>query len=190
MNITFIGNCQQLSLCFYFQQLLNSTDYNICWVSYEERFNTHLGKWSDKCINKIRNEDKAIPRIKDSDIIIYSNIRIETSTFSNTSTLQEIKKSSCKLINIPFIVFDCTNFDNSITRLRNYENIHNVDIKVSDLFDKFKDSNLKLMLKGNHPTTFLFMEIVKILCNLLNLDFFTQEQYNNFLKDENYMKLP
>ena len=190
MNITFIGTCQQLSLCFYFQQLLNSKNYNICWVSYNKKFNIHLGKWSDKCINKITNEDKAIQVIKDSDIIIYRNISKEQSTCCNTTILQQIKKISCKLINIPYIAFDCTNFDNSITRLRNCENIHNVDIKVSDLFDKFKDSNLKLMLKGNHPTTFLFMEIVKILCNLLNLDFFTQEQYNNFLKDENYMKLP
>ena len=95
-----------------------------------------------------------------------------------------------KLINIPHINFEDKNKDDSITRLKTYENLHNVDIKVSELFDKFKDSNLKLMLTDNHPTTFLFMEKVKILCNLLNLDFFTEEQYNNFLQNENYMELP
>ena len=46
------------------------------------------------------------------------------------------------------------------------------------------------MLTCNHPKTFLFLEIVKILCNLLNYNFFTEEQYNNFLKNENYMELP
>jgi len=190
MNITFLGNCQQLSLCFYFQQLLNSTNYHVCWIPYDKSFNIHLGKWANKCINKILNEAKIISRIKDSDIIIYQDMRIETSKYSNTSTLQKIKKSSCKLINIPHINFEDKNKDDSITRLKTYENLHNVDIKVSELFDKFKDSNLKLMLTDNHPTTFLFMEKVKILCNLLNLDFFTEEQYNNFLQNENYMELP
>lgn len=46
------------------------------------------------------------------------------------------------------------------------------------------------MLTLNHPTTFLFMEIVKKICTLLNLEFFTEEQYNKFLENENYMKLP
>jgi hypothetical protein len=35
MNITFIGNCQTATLCFYFQQLLNC---NINWVLYGDEF--------------------------------------------------------------------------------------------------------------------------------------------------------
>jgi hypothetical protein len=46
------------------------------------------------------------------------------------------------------------------------------------------------MLTINHPNTFLFMEIIKELCNLLNLNFFTEEQYNIFIKNPNYMELP
>ena len=41
MNITFIGNCQLISLCFYFQQLLNENN-NICWVLYGEEFKQHI----------------------------------------------------------------------------------------------------------------------------------------------------
>ena len=89
MNITFIGNCQTLSLCFYFQQLLNSSDYNICYIVSNKEFIPVLGDWSDKCINKITNECEAIQRIKDSDIIIYRNFRIETSKYSNTTTLEK-----------------------------------------------------------------------------------------------------
>ena len=36
------------------------------------------------------------------------------------------------------------------------------------------------MLTYNHSKTFL--ELIKILGNLLNYNFFTEEQYNNFLK--------
>jgi hypothetical protein len=46
------------------------------------------------------------------------------------------------------------------------------------------------MLTANHPKTFLFMEIVKLLCILLNFDFFTEEQYRTYLENDNFMELP
>jgi hypothetical protein len=190
MNITFIGNCQTVSLCFYLQQLLNPSIYNICWVLYGEEFKQHLsGDWRTKCKNKISDSDDSIVRIKDSDIIIYQNIDVNKSLFSNIHTLQEITKIGCKIIQIPSIYFIHNDFDNSIKELIKRENINNVNIKVSNILIKFKDTNLILDLP-NHPNTFLFMEIVKIICNLLDVDFFTDEQYNNFIKDENYMQLP
>lgn len=187
MNITFIGNCQMVSLCYYFQQLL-SKDNNICWVLYGEEFKQHLGNWSVKCKNKIIDYDNSIQTIKDSDIIIYQNIDVEKSLFSNTNTLRELTNNSCKLIKIPSIYIIYNDFSNSIKELINRENENNVDIKVSNILYNFKNTNL--MLTCNHPKTFLFLEIVKILCNLLNYNFFTEEQYNNFLKNENYMELP
>ena len=74
INITFIGNCQTLSLCFFFQKLLENKNYTIFWVSYDKEFNKHLDEWADKCKNKITDYDDAINRIKESDIIIYQEI--------------------------------------------------------------------------------------------------------------------
>ena len=96
-------------------------------------------------------------------------------------------KSSCKLIQIPSIYLICNNFDNSIKELIQRENINNVDIKISSILCKYKNQNL--MLSWAHPNTFLFMEIVKILCNMLNLIFFTDIQYNKFINNPNYMEL-
>jgi hypothetical protein len=81
MNITFIGNCQTISLCFYFQQLLNKDENNICWVLYGEEFKSNLNNWSDKCKNKIIDYHASIEKIKDSDIIIYQNINEQKSLF-------------------------------------------------------------------------------------------------------------
>ena len=80
MIITFIGNCQMLTLCFYFQQLLNNNN-NIYWILYGEEFKQHLyiTNWSDKCLNKILDYDKSIQIIKNSDIIIYQNISLDKS---------------------------------------------------------------------------------------------------------------
>jgi len=187
MNITFIGNCQIVSLCFYFQQLLNENN-NIYWVLYGDEFIEHMGDWSIKCKNKIIDYNDSIQKIKDSDIIIYQNIDINKSSFSNTKILHEITKRGCKLIQISSIYLIYEDFDNSIKELINRENKNNVDIKISNILYNFKDSNL--MLTYSHPNTFLFMEIIKLLCNLLDYNFFTDEQYNNFLMNENYMDLP
>lgn len=187
MNITFIGNCQTLSLCFYFQQLLKENN-NICWVLYGEEFRPHIGNWSAKCKNKIVDYDNSIKKIQDSDIIIYQNIDVNKSLFSNTNYLTQITKNSCKLIQIPSVYLIYNDFDNSIKELIKRENENNVDVKVSNIFYKFRDNNL--MLTCFHPKTRLFMEIIKILCNLLNYNFFTDYEYNNFLKNENYMELP
>ena len=68
MIITFIGNCQTVSLCYFFQQLLNHNN-NIYYLSYSERFNRVLGKWSYKVKNKITDYTNSIEIIKKSDII-------------------------------------------------------------------------------------------------------------------------
>lgn len=186
-------------IMFFFQQLLSKNN-NICWVMYGKefapqfdthfgtQFDTHFGNWSVKCKNKIIDYDISIQTIKDSDIIIYQNIDVNKSLFSNTNTLSKLTNNSCKLIQIPSIHLFYNDFDNSIKELINRENENKVDIKVSDIFYKFRNYNL--MLTYNHPKTLLFMEIIKSLCNLLNFNFFTKEQYNNYLKNENYMGLP
>jgi hypothetical protein len=46
------------------------------------------------------------------------------------------------------------------------------------------------MLTCFHPKTLLLFPLIKLLCNLLNYNFFTDYEYNNFLKNENYMELP
>jgi hypothetical protein len=189
INITFIGNCQMISLCFYMQQLFkNDKNYNISWVLYSKDFIKHLGYWSIKCNNKIIKFDKIINRIINSDIIIYQNIKKNKSLFCNTETLNKLKKKSCKLLILPSIYLIYDNFDISIKKLIERENKNNVDIKVSIIFKTFRDNNL--MLTNNHPNTFLFMAILQRICYLLNLNFFTEEKFNYFNNYYNYMELP
>lgn len=154
---------------------------------YGEEFKSFLGNWSVKCKNQILDYNESIKKIKESDVIIYQEISKNKSVFSNTDVLYELTKNDCKLIKIPSILI-YKDFDNSIKELIKRKNENNVDIKISDIFYKFKDTNL--MLTCCHPKTFLFMEIIKVLCNLLNYNFFTEEQYNAFLRNENYMEIP
>ena len=68
------------------------------------------------------------------------------------------------------------------------KNKNNVDIKVSIIFKTFRNNNL--MLICNHPNTFLFMAILQRICNLLNFNFFTKEEFDYYNNFNNYIELP
>lgn len=187
MNITFIGNCQLISLCYYFQQLLESLDCNICWVLYGDEFRPYLDEWSNKVQNKIVDYVEGIHTIQTSDIIIYLEISNAKSLFCNTEALRILKKDSCKLIKLPYIYLDYTNYESSLKELIEREMKHDVDITVSDILDNHKERILVRLI--NHPTTFLFLEVVDKICKLLNIDTFSSAQRNIFLQDDNYMQL-
>ena len=132
-----------------------------------------MGRWSDKIKNKIDNYDISFDVIKKSDIIVYQEIVKDKSIFSNTETLQTNKKESCILLKIPYTYLDYSNYDVSIKELMRHEIEKKVDIRVSDIFDKYREMNL--MVTVVHPNTFLFLEIVDELCKLLKLDTFSED---------------
>lgn len=188
MNITFIGNCQTITLCFYFQQLLDQKKFNVSWLLYGDEFKQHLGKWSNKCNNKILDYNDCIDHIKHSDCIIYQEIVLSKSKFCNYKMLQELKKQNCKLIIIPSIHIDYNQYETSLENLKIRENRNKCDIIISDMFETIK--NKPLMLTCVHPTTFLFFEIIKKIFIKLGIKFIYDEKINQFLTNDNYMQLP
>ena len=186
MYITFIGNCQSLALSFYFEQLLDPVKFNICWILYGESF--RRCSYLTKCKNRIHDYDLSLERIKCSDIIIYQEINKNKSSFSNEDTLAELIKPTCTLVKIPFIYFHYNDFNNSLRELQRREILKNVDIKFSIIIDRYRLTNL--MLTYNHPNTFFFMEMIKELCQRLNMEYFSIEQYSEIIKDDNYVCLP
>jgi hypothetical protein len=93
---------------------------------YNQEFAKHLGRWSEKVKNKILNNNMALDIIKNSDVIIYQEICIKKSPFSNTETLKKIKKESCILIKIPSIFLDYSSYDISMKELKKRE-IENIE---------------------------------------------------------------
>ena len=172
MNITFIGNCQTASLCFYFQSLLSGKDYNVSWILYGDEFRQHLGSWIEKCQNKILEYEQAIEQITRSDIIIYQEISTEKSLFCNTATLQEHSKESCIFIKIPSIFLDYNHYSESIQGLEKREHTNNVDIIVSDILKKYpNDQEVNWFCNIGRNTTTVNTTIPAIINHGLN-DFF------------------
>jgi hypothetical protein len=183
MKVTFIGNCQLVALCYYFQQLVDDAK----WVCYGPEFLSFLDPWSDKCVDKILDHEGAVERVRTSDVIVYQEVVEWKSTFCNERTLRELKSSSCILIKVPSIQWDYSDAD-ILKGLQARETANRVDITASDMFERFKDT--KLMLDICHPTTFMFLELVREICKRTGLKFFTDEQVARFLENENHMGLP
>ena len=45
------------------------------------------------------------------------------------------------------------------------------------------------MLSISHPTTFLFLEVLKELCNNIGIEFFKPNEYETLVKNNNIMEL-
>ena len=178
MNITFMGKCQTLSLCYYFQQLLDKTKYNISWIMCSDCYLSHLNEHNVyKCDNIILNDD-IIEQIKISDVIIYQNVDEENSNFYNADKLEELKKSECKLIMIPSIYFDCDNINLSIEEIKNCNVTNDINDKLLSLFNKYKCEKLKENIKCQK--TSLYLEIIKILFDTLDINEYNEEVIQNF----------
>jgi hypothetical protein len=61
---------------------------------------------------------------------------------------------------------------------------------VSDIFLKYKDTDKKLLLNVHHPTTFLFFEILKVICSMIEINFYDDDTYNYYVQNNNYLNLP
>lgn len=89
---------------------------------------------------------------------------------------------------MPSIYLDYSNFDVSIKELKRREVENKVDLIISDILEKYRDTNHMLTIV--HPNTFLFLEVVNQICKMLNIDSFSEFKRNIFLQNNNYMNLP
>ena len=190
--ITFIGNCQLLCLCFFFQELLNDTNHIVKWICYGNEFvRASQRKWAQKCKDRVYDYNEAIELIKLSDVIIFQEVCLEKSLFCNKNTLTSLIKKDCNLVLLPSIHINYRNYNHSLKELQRREQLNDVDITVSDIIIKHKRENLMVNATSiKHPGTLFFMEIMKKICCHLNIQFFSKQKYNSFIKKKNFMKLP
>lgn len=197
INIAFVGTCQAVSLCYFLQQCaLNNPKYNISWVCYDKSFLQHLHRWSDKCQNKILDEEQGMAYIKSCNYILYHPIDESKSLYFNTNNLFRLKHPSCQMISLQRVHINYFNDTNnyhlyleSIQETKRREKLNKVDILVSPIFENNKH-NIPLLITFNHPTTYVFLSMLVQICQMLRINYITTDQYNYFTKNMNFMELP
>jgi hypothetical protein len=133
------------------------------------------------------NKKDAIETLMESDIIIYQNIKKETSPLFNEDKLYEYNKN-CIKVSLPSIRLDYNDYLNSLKELKFREKIKNNNIIVSDIIEENTDKRLMLLNKS-HPNTFFFMQILNKILEKINENKLSIEKYNFYMKNINYIGL-
>lgn len=180
MNITLLGNCQTKALSWYIQQL--DPSFNVKWICIEI-FLPNWGprsKFNGKPINVITDTQEAIKTLKSSDYVIFQPLKTETSENYNPDQLKKYT-SRGKLISISSMFYHPNDPDQKFLKgmIKRAEE-YNIDIPAHKIIEKHAPKIT--MRQRNHPKVFYFLELVREICSKTGWNYYSDEQYNQYLK--------
>ncbi len=182
MKITLLGNCQTKALTWYIQQL--NENFNLKWIcidSFDKAGWALTKNFKGKDIPMIVNLNESIKRLKDSDCIIFQNIQPETSKYFHNSAIQK-HKSHAKLISISAFYYELEDPEEKYLKgMIKRANRFNIDIPAHKIIQKH--GSKITMEQGNHPHVFYFLELVRGICEKTGWGYYSEEQYNQYLKE-------
>lgn len=186
MKITLIGNCQTFALTWYLGQL--NSNFDTKWVEFSPKFRKTLtnamllkSKKQGKIVPVIINTDSAIKRFNESDYVIFQHLKPQTSKKYHFNALKDYAKDS-KLISISSIWYEPDDPDEKMLKgMKERASKSNIDIPAHKIIEKH--GSKVTMQQNNHPHAFYFLELVRELCILTGWDYYSDEQYNQYLKE-------
>jgi hypothetical protein len=133
----------------------------------------------------ITGTEDSMQRLKRSSFLIYQPISPATSKNFNFEKIKSYNPE-CYFISISSFYFDpdCprqTGLSGMIDRAKRF----NIDIPAHKLIEKH-GSNIKIEPSTQtpaHPTAFYFLELVREICAKTGWDYYSDDQYNQYLKE-------
>lgn len=179
MKITLLGNCQTKALTWYIQQL--NSNFDVRWVCIEAFNGTwgHHTSFNDKDIPVIVNVNESISRLKKSDLVIFQHVREGFSKSFNYKKLNSYL-ANVQSISINSMFYD-TDHPEYLEGMIERANEFNIDIPAHTIIEKH-GSKITMQQK-NHPHVFYFLELVREICIKTGWDYYSEEQYNQYLKE-------
>jgi hypothetical protein len=171
-----IGNCQMAALSHYIRWLPEK--HMSLWLCRNKWVNS---KWphdhqlfgSDKIKFHVFDKNKKREILQTCDVIFYQ---------PNFETIELINKNSNKkyqtLIEISPI------FVNDLEFMQQKEKKYNTSIKASNIIRKHKHKK-PYIKKQNHPSSLIFLDIMKELCDILNIQYYNDADHH-FLLNKQY----
>ena len=191
MNISLIGNCQIKALTWYTQQLNSNFDVKYIWTDIGMdlwgKKNVFKGNLTPTIIDTQASQD----RLSKSDYIIYQPIRPSRIKNFNYEDIQKYKDNA-KLISIG--CFYCKNINTKyLTNTQEYKARTGL-LGMKERAEKFsldiqphkiiEQHGVDAMATDTayHPQALYFLELVREICVKTGWDYYSDEQYNRYLK--------
>lgn len=191
MKIATTGSCQAMAIAWYMRQL--NPQYQVKWICPEifrnwESSIPDAKYFKDQLYHNIWDHEEGVAYLKDADCIIYQKIEPRTSPLFNYDKIESYKKSNAKTVSLTYIIHSPTDLSLINGMIERESNLL-PDIKVSDIIlNHPKKNEFKFNKDGNPPgahcNSTLFLEIVREICNLLNFEFFNEEEYARIEKQK------
>lgn len=184
-KISLIGNCQTMALTWYLQQL--SKDFDVKWIKIDGDVGDKIVsgfeniKWKGRNIHMVSDVECGVERLQTSDVVIFQHLRLKTSPHYNLDQLKKYVKTG-ELISISVFYYNPSDPDQKFLKeMKKRAEKVNVDIPAHKLIEKHGS---KITIKKfNHPHVFYFLELVREICAKLGWDYYSEEQYNQYLKE-------
>lgn len=195
MKIAFIGNCQTETLSWYFQYLL--LDAQINWISFslgrKDKHYNGFNFWSTfrrlknrkaftkKFLSRSRINQDTDEYISSSDLVIYQVLSKGASPRFHTQRLKSLISKDAIAIKIPSFHIGKNNIDKTLQGMRDRCDQNNTDIHINDIL---KNVPVESMITGEkmHPKAIYFLEVTRLICLKLGINFFSEEDYKMFIK--------
>lgn len=178
-KISFLGNCQTLAYSKYIADLL--PDQDIKWLCPDrfairgDKWMTMEDLWGDGVNEHVICQDEVYDNLIKSDILIYTPMNSVLSKGHNTEAINEKHKENTKIITVSTI-------HTNVEGMKERECRKNIDIRFSEIFDKYPNSaGVADDKNGMHPNTFTILESVRMICDFLNIKYFSDEDYKRHL---------
>lgn len=192
-KICIVGNCQMSSLLVYLSETIDINKYSLKWIAFSKFYGEQTKAHSNRIASRIEGRGKIIidenegrDALEECNILIYQHISDKRSTYFNSQILSKIK---CKKISFPRILFDKRKIKLTYEGMKVREEKNSVDIKLSDYILE-NHEKIDLLLSQNHPTTTLFIYMLKQIMHNMEISFDEERMEKFSLEDRNYAKLP
>jgi hypothetical protein len=182
MKITLLGNCQTKALTWYIQQL--NENFDVKWLQPEfarEFAWARPGIFREKSTPTITGTENSIERLKRSSFLIYQPISPATSKNFNFEKIKSYNPE-CNFISISSFFYEPEDSqEEALKGMIDRANKYNIDIPAHKIIEKH-GAKIEVQQK-NHPKVFYFLELVREICKKTGWDYYSDEQYNQYLEE-------
>lgn len=184
MKITLLGNCQTKALTWYIEQLNENFDVKWICIDIFGKAGWALTKnFKGKDIPIIFNQNESAKRLKDTDYIIYQHIKPERSKLYNSNIIEKYV-SYAQLISISSYIYDSGSLGKKYLKgMVDRANQYSIDIPAHKIIQKHRSKITTTQDLASHPGVFYFLELVREICKKTGWDYYSEEQYNQYLKE-------
>ena len=119
--------------------------------------------------------------ISSCDLVVYQILSKTASPKYYKQRLESLISKDATRFKLPAFHIDLKNIDKTLQGIRDRCDVNNTDIHINEILEHVAVKSMTTQTPS-HPKAIYFLEVVRLLCFKLGIDFFSEEDYEMFVK--------